>query len=80
MDLVERLADIVGPNHCLTDPDLRSSYETDWTRRWSGTAHKLFHSQRQAHLQNKADETGERVIAPRWTVILCRRLWTGQVE
>ena len=38
MDLVARLAEIVGANHCLTDPDLRASYETDWTRRWSGRA------------------------------------------
>ena len=29
---------IVGERHCLTDPDLRASYETDWTRRWSGSA------------------------------------------
>ena len=36
--LVAQLAEIVGPSHCLTDPDLRASYETDWTRRWSGTA------------------------------------------
>ena len=38
VDLVARLAEIVGPNHCLTDADLRASYETDWTRRWSGEA------------------------------------------
>ena len=36
--LVAHLAEIVGPSHCLTDPDLRASYETDWTRRWSGSA------------------------------------------
>jgi FAD/FMN-containing dehydrogenase len=36
--LVAQLAEIVGPSHCLTDPDLRGSYETDWTRRWSGAA------------------------------------------
>jgi FAD/FMN-containing dehydrogenase len=38
VNLVARLAEIVGTNHCLTDPDLRASYETDWTRRWSGPA------------------------------------------
>jgi FAD/FMN-containing dehydrogenase len=38
VNLVTKLAKIVGTNHCLTDPDLRASYETDWTRRWSGTA------------------------------------------
>jgi FAD/FMN-containing dehydrogenase len=38
VDLVARLTEIVGPSHCLTDPDLRASYETDWTRRWSGEA------------------------------------------
>jgi FAD/FMN-containing dehydrogenase len=36
--LVGQLAEIVGPSHCLTDADLRASYETDWTRRWSGSA------------------------------------------
>jgi FAD/FMN-containing dehydrogenase len=36
--LVAALTEIVGPRHCLTDPDLRASYETDWTRRWSGAA------------------------------------------
>jgi FAD/FMN-containing dehydrogenase len=38
MSLVESLRAIVGERHCLTDPDLRASYETDWTRRWSGRA------------------------------------------
>jgi FAD/FMN-containing dehydrogenase len=32
------LADIVGPSHVLTDPDLKAPYETDWTRRFTGTA------------------------------------------
>ena len=32
------LPSVVGERHCLTDPDLRASYETDWTRRWTGTA------------------------------------------
>ncbi len=36
--LVEDLLAIVGPAHVLTDADLRASYETDWTRRWSGPA------------------------------------------
>ncbi len=38
MDLLTNLSEIVGANHCLTDPDLRASYETDWTRRWTGAA------------------------------------------
>jgi FAD/FMN-containing dehydrogenase len=38
VDLVSRLGEIVGPSHCLTDPDLRASYETDFTRRWSGSS------------------------------------------
>ena len=38
MNLVAPLAEIVGPSHCLTDPDLRASYETDFTRRWTGSA------------------------------------------
>ncbi|MDQ4035385.1 MAG: FAD-binding oxidoreductase [Chloroflexota bacterium] len=36
--LLARLRDIVGEPHCLTDPALRASYETDWTRRFHGTA------------------------------------------
>jgi FAD/FMN-containing dehydrogenase len=32
------LRDIVGDAHCLTDPALRASYETDWTRRFHGEA------------------------------------------
>ena len=38
MDLIERLRGIVGETHCLTDAALRAGYETDWTRRFSGTA------------------------------------------
>jgi FAD/FMN-containing dehydrogenase len=38
MSLVESLREIVGERHCLTDAALRASYETDWTRRWTGTA------------------------------------------
>ncbi len=30
------LRSAVGPEHVLIDPDLRSSYETDWTGRFSG--------------------------------------------
>jgi FAD/FMN-containing dehydrogenase len=37
-DVAHALREIVGPRHCLTDPDVRASYETDWTRRWSGRA------------------------------------------
>ncbi len=36
--LLARLRDIVDERHCLTDPALRASYETDWTRRFHGTA------------------------------------------
>lgn len=36
--LLAALRAAVGEAHVLTDPDLRSSYETDWTRRWSGEA------------------------------------------
>jgi FAD/FMN-containing dehydrogenase len=38
MSLVETLREIVGEHHCLTDAALRASYETDWTRRWTGRA------------------------------------------
>ena len=36
--LATALEQIVGAGHVLTDPDSRSSYETDWTRRYHGTA------------------------------------------
>jgi FAD/FMN-containing dehydrogenase len=36
--LIATLAGVVGDAHVLTDADLRASYETDWTRRWSGEA------------------------------------------
>jgi FAD/FMN-containing dehydrogenase len=36
--LLAALRAAVGERHCLTDPDLRASYETDWTRRFSGRA------------------------------------------
>src|SRR5918994_5978320 len=36
--LIATLRDIVGERHCLVDPALRASYETDWTRRFGGHA------------------------------------------
>jgi FAD/FMN-containing dehydrogenase len=36
--LLESLRAAVGASHVLTDPDLRATYETDWTRRWRGEA------------------------------------------
>ena len=36
--LVRRLAGIVGEAQVLTDPETVASYETDWTRRWTGRA------------------------------------------
>jgi FAD/FMN-containing dehydrogenase len=38
MSLTDRLREIVGERHCLTEPALRASYETDWTRRFNGEA------------------------------------------
>ncbi|MCU1600861.1 MAG: linked oxidase domain protein [Frankiales bacterium] len=35
---MKQLADIVGAEHVLTDPDLKASYETDWTQRFTGSA------------------------------------------
>ncbi len=37
-DFLSNLRDIVGDRHCLTDAALRASYETDWTRRFHGSA------------------------------------------
>ena len=36
--LLSALRDVVGEHHCLTDAALRASYETDWTRRFHGSA------------------------------------------
>ncbi len=36
--LITALADVVGPTHVLTDPELTASYETDWTGRFAGRA------------------------------------------
>ena len=36
--LLQALQAAVGASQVLTDADLRSSYETDWTRRWHGEA------------------------------------------
>jgi FAD/FMN-containing dehydrogenase len=35
---LEAIRDAVGPEHCLSDPDLKASYELDWTRRFGGPA------------------------------------------
>ena len=37
-NLLKRLADVVGPDHCLTDPALIESFTTDWGGRWGGPA------------------------------------------
>jgi FAD/FMN-containing dehydrogenase len=37
-DLEDQLAAIVGPQHVLVDQDLKAPYETDWTRRFTGSA------------------------------------------
>jgi FAD/FMN-containing dehydrogenase len=36
--LLRQLTQIVGGRNCLTDPELRASYEVDWTRRFGGSA------------------------------------------
>ena len=38
MTLAATLEAAVGPDHVLVDRDLRASFETDWTRRFTGTA------------------------------------------
>jgi FAD/FMN-containing dehydrogenase len=38
LTLAALLEAAVGPEHVLVDQDLRASFETDWTRRFSGTA------------------------------------------
>lgn len=36
--LAAKIAQFVGRDHVLEDADLKASYETDWTRRYSGSA------------------------------------------
>ena len=36
--LRRQLEAIVGPDHVLTEAGLRATFETDWTRRWRGSA------------------------------------------
>src|SRR3954454_20481736 len=36
--IASRLAEVVGEPHVLVDDDVRAPYETDWTRRFHGTA------------------------------------------
>ncbi len=36
MELEQALAEVVGQRHVLTDPEVKSSYEHDWTGRYSG--------------------------------------------
>ena len=38
MSLLDSLSSIVGDRHLLVDPSLRAGYETDWTRRFTGSA------------------------------------------
>ncbi|MEP7036498.1 MAG: FAD-binding protein, partial [Actinomycetota bacterium] len=38
MTLEEELAEAVGSQHVLVDPSVMASYETDWTRRFTGHA------------------------------------------
>ncbi len=38
MTLLDALVDVVGAEHVLVDEDLRRSYETDWTGRFTGTS------------------------------------------
>jgi len=37
-EFVSRLTDLVGPTDVITDPAVRSRFETDWTGRWKGEA------------------------------------------
>ncbi len=37
-DALAAFQDIVGTQHLLVDPDVRATYEVDWSRRWSGEA------------------------------------------
>ncbi len=37
-DFLQQLRAVVGDEHVLTDADMRATYETDWTRRYHGTA------------------------------------------
>src|SRR5437763_15903480 len=39
MGLEQAVADVVGADHVLTDPEVKSSYEQDWTGRYCGRSH-----------------------------------------
>ena len=40
--LANTLAGIVGAGNVLSDADLKATYETDWTRRYTGAARLVF--------------------------------------
>jgi len=56
-DDLDVLRTIVGPDQVLTDPDVRASYELDWTRRFRGHATAVVRPAR-------TQEVAERVVIP----------------
>jgi FAD/FMN-containing dehydrogenase len=41
LTLLDALRDAVGPEHVLVDDDLKKTYETDWTGRFTGSAYAV---------------------------------------
>jgi FAD/FMN-containing dehydrogenase len=63
--LMRELAAIVGENHVLTDPDVRRTFEVDWTGRFGGSAAAVVRP-------SSVDEVAS-------IVALCRRLGVAMV-
>ena len=50
--LIAALTAVLGREHVLTDPDVRASYESDWTGRWHGTARAVVRPEHPAHVSD----------------------------
>ena len=51
-DLIAALTAVLGREHVLTDPDVRASYESDWTGRWKGTARAVVRPEHPGHVSD----------------------------
>ena len=63
--MIEALRAVVGPEHVLVDDDLKASYETDWTGRFTGRAACVVRpgtTQEVAAVLQACSEAGARVV------------------
>ena len=66
--VIADLQAIVGAEHVLTDPDLKASYETDWTGRFTGSAAAVVRpgtTEEVAAVLRACSSAGARVVAAR---------------